>query len=111
MRGRPRKAQVNEVVNVWRKETQEHPWYGVVVDYRIDVKWGRYGVIHTDALGRNPKGPIVWTDATDLTPLAITSKRPGIVYRHNERLGGDDVRGCRCNCCHHVRGTESEPTE
>ena len=111
MRGRPRKAQLNEIVSVWREGTQPHPWYGVVVAYRTDVKWGRYGVIATDGLGRNPCGAIIWTDATDLTATGVHSKRPGIVYRHNERLGGDEARGCRCNCCHHLRGTESEPQE
>ena len=111
MRGRPRKAQLNDVVYFWRKKTQTYPSFGVVVAYRTDVKWGRYGVIVTDGRGRQPRGSVIWVDSPDLNPVGVQSKRPGIVYRHNERLGGDEARGCRCNCCHHVRGTESEPQE
>ena len=102
MRGRPRKAQVNDVVSFGN-------YYGVVVEYRDDVKWDRYHVIRTtDAMGRNPHGPAIWLDSTVITGTGNTSKRPGIVYRHNQR---ELDRQCTCNCCHHVKGVESEPQE
>ena len=97
----PRKAQINEVI-AFRGE------FGVVVDYRSKVRWGRYLVVRTDAIGRNPHGPAIWVDSFELKGRGLYSKRPGIVYRANQKLGD---RGCVCNCCHHVRGFESETDE
>jgi len=104
IKGRPRKAQINDVIT-WNDT------YGVVIEYRDEHKWDRYHVIRTDPLGRNPYGRAIWLDSTEFKATGKTSRRPGIVYRHNQRLGGDEVRGCACNCCEHVRGHEAEPDE
>ncbi len=105
VKGRPRKARINDVV------TFDHCTYGVVIEYRDTHKWDRYRVIRTDPLGRHAYGKAIYLDSTVIVPMGKTSKRPGIVYRHNQRLGGDEVRGCACNCCHHVKGVEDEPEE
>lgn len=104
-KGRPRKAQINDVV------VFDKVMFGVVVEYRDTHKWDRYHVIRTDKIGRNPYGDAIWLDSTEITATGKTGKRPGIVYRGNDRLGGDQIRGCRCNCCVHVRGVEDEPEE
>ncbi len=96
----PRKAQLDEVVIFLN-----YPQFGVVVEYRSKVKWGRYRIVQTDSLGRNKKGAAVWVDSTEFKGTGVLSKRPGIVYRANQRLGD---RGCSCQCCHHVKGFESE---
>ena len=103
-----RKAQCNDVVAFTLPHAVQ---YGVVVEYRANTKWGRYRVIRTDPQGRSPYGPAIWLDSTELESTGKQSKRPGVVLRHNKRLGGDEVRGCSCNCCHHVRGVEDEPEE
>ena len=100
----PRKAQVNDVVTFF-DEPVGRMMFGVVVDYRTKVKWGRYRVVRTDKIGRNGRGEAIWVDSTMLHSLNKQSKRPGIVYRANQRLG---ERGCACQCCHHVKGFESE---
>ncbi len=100
----PRKAQLNDVV-IFRPAFAVRPRYGVVVDYRSHVHSYRYRVIRTDSQGRNPRGAAIWVDSTNLESQGRQSKRPGIVYRANQRLGD---RGCSCQCCHHVKGFESE---
>ncbi len=105
-KGRPRKAQINDVVLM-----EQRVIGAVMIEYRPEPSWDRYRVIRTDPVGRYPFGKAIWIDSTDFTRTGITSKRPGIVYRHNQRLGGDEVRGCACNCCHHVAGIEAEPKE
>lgn len=93
--GRPRKAPVNSVVVL------PTPKYGVVVDYRTDVKWGRYLVVESDALGRNPKGAAVWLDSTEFEPVGRVSRKPGRIYRKNI---SPLERGCACQCCEHSDG-------
>ena len=103
-----RKAQLNEVI--WFNPHYEGRRYGVVVEYRSSG-WDRYRVIRTDPIGRNPHGPAIWIDATRIISAERSSKRPGIVLRHNERLEEIEPRGCFCNCCHHVAGFEAEPSD
>ncbi len=110
VRGRPRKAQINDVVSF----VSSDEWgirYGVVVEYRDNVKWNRYHVIRTDPQGARPYGQAIWLDSVVILATGRTAKRPGVVFRHNQRLGGNEVRGCSCNCCHHVAGIEAEPKE
>ncbi len=100
----PRKAQLNDVVIFYPdiiRSSRLYPVFGVVVEYRTKVKWGRYRVIRTDSQGRYPRGVAIWVDSTNLQSQGRQSKRPGIVYRANQRLGD---RGCSCQCCHHVAG-------
>ncbi len=99
----PRKAQLNDVI-IFFPDNSLYPVFGVVVDYRTKVKWGRYRVIRTDSQGRYPRGEAIWVDSTNLESQGRQSKRPGIVYRANQRLGD---RGCACQCCLHVKGFES----
>ena len=105
----PRKAQLNDVV-IFRPSLaiplnlDTRFRYGVVVDYRSNVHSYRYRVVRTDSQGRNPRGAAIWVDSTRLKSQGNQSKRPGIVYRANQRLGD---RGCVCQCCHHVAGFES----
>ena len=100
----PRKAQLNDVVIFQTGDFGTRSRPGVVVDYRSNVHSYRYRVIRTDSQGRNPRGAAIWVDSTRLTSQDRQSKRPGIVYRANQRLGD---RGCVCQCCHHVAGFES----
>ena len=100
---RTRKAQVNDVVIFWT-DGSLLPKLGVVVDYRTDVKWGRYRVVKIDSRGR-PFGSARWVESTDLRPQGRTSIRPAIVYRANRK---STDRGCVCQCCNHVRGFEDE---
>ena len=104
-----RKAQLNEVV-WWTDKSGRWSYrqYGVVIEYNRRQRWDRYRVIRTDPIGRNPYGPSIGMDATLFTPTGIMSIRPGVVWRHNQR---EIERGCVCNCCHHVKGTESEPSD
>ncbi len=102
----PRKAQLNDVV-IFRSDASyaSLAQYGVVVDYRSNVHSYRYRVVRTDSQGRYGRGAAIWVDSTNLKSQGRQSKRPGIVYRANQRLGD---RGCVCQCCHHVKGFESE---
>ena len=102
---RPRKAQVNQVIMIHATGA-----YGVIVDYRDDRQTYRYRAVRTDKVGRNPRGQAIWLDAPDFAILrGRTVKRPGVVYRANEKAGGDLSRGCACQCCAHIRGYEEEP--
>lgn len=102
MRGRPKKAQVNDVVLI------RAPKYGVVVAHNLESN-PPYFIIETDALGRNPRGAAVQYEATDFTSTGRTSKRPGRIHRANMRLGPPEMRGCASHCCVHVAGIEPEP--
>lgn len=105
MRGRPRKAQINEVVKLPGFR------YGTIVDYRSDVASWRYLIVESDGLGKNPRGAAVWYDSTEFETLGRKSKRPGIKYRQNKRAGTVEERGCACQCCPHVAGFEVEPED
>ncbi len=109
-KGRPRKAQINDVI-VFQARRSSGVEYGVVIEYRDEHKWDRYHVIRTDPIGRNPYGKAIWLDSTEIGATGRQSIRPGVVYRGNARLGGDEVRGCSSNCCVHVRGVEDEPED
>lgn len=78
--------------------------YAVVVDYKTDG-W-RYRIIRTDPQGRNPYGMPLWVGSTAIYNTGRKSKRPGIIYRKNQKLGN---RGCGCECCPHVKGFADEP--
>ena len=100
---RPRKADRDAVVLV------DEPSYAVIIDYRSNVYWGRYQAIRTDKLGRAPRGPAFWLDSPELEPIGRISRRPGRIYRANERyFGPPELRGCACQCCPHVAGYEAE---
>lgn len=102
--GRPRKADLDVVVML-----DEQP-HGVVVAYD-DSRSNPYGVVRTDSIGRSPRGPVIWLDATDFVPTGRISRTPGRVYRKNIRhFLSDEHRGCSCQCCAHLQGYEPEPT-
>jgi len=109
-RGRPRKADINDVV-LYQPNGDIPVRYGVIVDYRDDVKWGRYRIVPSDALGRQHHGRATWIDSVDLDPVGRRGHTAAVAYRNNIRLGGDEVRGCTCQCCPHVKGVEGEPKE
>ena len=95
---RPRKADLNAIVRI------NEPSYGVVVGYRDDVTSNRYAVIRTDALGRDPRGPVVWLDSPAFEVTGKISRAPGRIFRKNEKLGPPEQRGCSCNfCLHYLR--------
>ncbi len=97
-RGRPRKAQIDDVVSF----TLKVPQFGVVVEYRATTSWNRFHVIRTDPRGARPHGQAIWLDSGVIVATGKKSKKPGIVYRNNERKQlGDAVRGCACQCCEH----------
>ncbi len=105
-RGRPRTAQINDVVSFTLKALQ----FGVVVEYRKDVKWNRFHVIRTDPRGARPYGQALWLDSQVITATGKKSKRPGVVFRQNLRVfGSPEQRACYCNCCVHLKGHENEP--
>ena len=95
MMGRPRKADLNAIVLI------NEDSYGTVVDYHDIGSSNRYAVIRTDALGRNPRGPVVWLDSPDLEVTGRISRKAGRIFRKNEKLGPPEQRGCSCNCCLH----------
>ena len=107
MRGKPRKAAVNSVVLV-HLPRYGVPFYGVIVDYRTEVKGPRYRIIETDKVGRHPRGPAVWREASEFTPMNRKSVTPGRIYRKNT---APEDRGCDCQCCVHVNGLEPEVDE
>jgi hypothetical protein len=100
--GRPRKAELNQVVNLFGS-------FGVVVDYDPDREWGKYRVVRTDPIGRFAYGMPIWVHSTEFEAMPTFSKRPGITYRANRKL--EPHRECECQCCPHIRGFADEPVE
>lgn len=101
-RGRPRKAQINDVVLVTpRRANHALPYYGVVVDLHPKG----YVVIEADFLGRFRRGAAMRRDSTEIQPIGNRSVTPGRIYRKNV---SPEERGCACQCCNHIAGFEED---
>jgi hypothetical protein len=99
--GRTRKLAADQVVEV----LTDVPRHATVVGYTMT---GNYRIVQTDAMGRNPAGPVRFFKAYQLEPTGKKAKTAGRIVRANLRAGGDEARGCACQCCAHVRGFEDE---
>jgi len=86
--------------------------YGTIVDYMQDAR-GRGRYRFQRVLGTYPVGPAVWRDSFDLDVLDGTwydeshdnfqnFPTESLVAIHRKNMAIPD-RGCRCNCCIHVK--------
>lgn len=94
--GRPPKALIDDVVRL------SAPTFGVVARIRKN-KRPAYGVVATDALGRFPRGPIIWRAAEDFERTGRISRLPGRVARAKWKAWGLSYpeSACGCLCCSH----------
>ena len=98
MRGRPRKAQINDIVDL------NDGGHGVIVAYRNTVKSNRYAVVDSDWKGGR-RGFLRWLEPSEFVPTGRQSVVAGRIYRKN--LAEVD-RGCGSHCCVHVMGVDDD---